>query len=396
MVAQLPQFKVPPGYCPQAEDTSLEADLLDFYLLRQRTATERLEMAASLMQNARKLSLHCLSRQFAHLSPSAFASKLAEVWLQEDCPVGYIPQGSPMTWIQDSTQLATQLHAIFAAAGVPYYVTGGVAAITYGEPRTTRDLDVVISVPQNALPPLVAVLEAEGFYVPGVEDVKTGRIRTLQVTHITSLSRADLMLAENDDYEWLKFERRRVLDWPNSAEIYLVSPEDLVVNKLRWGRKSQSQKQWRDVLGILKTQQDALDYEYMHHWAAEFDLSMQLEQITLEAGVRDIANQQWAIATYPTITRAFALAQQRGRTTQAQPGIETADGHHYTLIQNSQAQASQLPSLTVIAKIDDREVAQFDDQGGAIAAHPALPDRRHWHAIAQRIGNSEPHQPSLS
>lgn len=87
-----------------------------------------------------------------------------------------------MTWIQDSTELAAQLHNIFAAVEIPYYVTGGVAAITYGEPRTTRDLGVVISVPRDALNPLVAALEAAGFYVPGVEDAASGRMRTLQVT----------------------------------------------------------------------------------------------------------------------------------------------------------------------------------------------------------------------
>jgi hypothetical protein len=380
MATQIPPLSAPPGYRTQAEDTSLEADLLDFYLLRQRTATERVRMAASLMQSARKLSLHCLSRQFAHLSTPAFARKLAEVWLQEDCPPHYIPTGSEMTWIQDSTDLAAQLHNIFTSVGVPYYVTGGVAAITYGEPRTTRDLDVVISVPRDALPPLISALEAAGFYVPGVEDAAAGRMRTLQVTQVATISRADLVLADDTKYERLKFQRRRLISWPDGTEVYLVSPEDIVVNKLRWGQQSQSEKQWRDVLGVLKTQQESLDYEYMHRWATEFDLDETLEQATLEAGVRALADQQWAVATYPIVNRAFAVAQARNRITQPTPDVDVADGNLYQLMQDRAAQV-----LTVVSKLDDREVVRYDLQGNVLRAAPSRQDRQQWQEIARRV-----------
>lgn len=381
-LTSLPPTKLipPPGYRPQADDTSLEMDALEFYLLRQRSPTERLQMAAALMRWARQFSLSCLSQQFAHLSPQAFARKLAEAWLQEDCPPNYIPTGSKMTWIQDSTELAAQLHAIFATVGVPYYVTGGVAAITYGEPRTTRDLDVVISVPRHALTPLVTALEAAGFYVPGVEDAASGRMRTLQVTQVETISRADLVLADNNEYERLKFQRRRLIPLPNGLEVYLASPEDVVVNKLRWGQQSQSEKQWRDVLGVLKTQQEALDYEYMHHWAATFDLSAQLEQATLEAGVRSFADQQWAAATYGVMQQAFALAQARQRTQILDGQREMAEGNHYILVFNPAED-----SLTVIARADDRTVASFGAQGRVLAASPAQHDRQQWQAIAQRL-----------
>ncbi len=390
VVANLPTFNVPDGYRPQADDTSLETDLLVFHLLHNQTVAERLQMGAQLTRSARQFSLTCFRQRFSHLDPTQFARKIAEAWLQKHCPPDYIPGGSAVSWIQDSIQLAQALHRIFMAAGIPYYVTGGVAAIAYGEARTTQDLDVVLQVSRDAVPSLAQALEQAGFYVPGVDAVVAGQMQILQITQINTISRADLIVAAVNPYEALKFARRQAYSMTegNPTEddlIYLASPEDLVVNKLRWGQRSQSQKQWRDVLGILKTQQGALDYNYMHQWAAEFDLSIQLEQVTLEAGVRPIADQQWAIATYPIIRRAFAIAQQRGRTTQPQPGLEVADGHHYTLIQNT-----HIPSLQVITKIDDRPVAQFDAQGNAIAAHPAQQDRRNWQAIAQRIDRPFP------
>lgn len=75
MIPAIPKFAIKPGYRPQAEDTSVETDLLTFYLLRQRTASDRLRMAASLTKSARKLSLSSLRQQFLHLSPTQFARK---------------------------------------------------------------------------------------------------------------------------------------------------------------------------------------------------------------------------------------------------------------------------------------------------------------------------------
>jgi hypothetical protein len=243
-------------------------------------------MAASLMRNARQFSINCFRRRFSYLTPQQFARKLAEAWLQEYCPPHYIPTGSEMTWIQDSIQLAAQLHLIFEQQGIPYYVTGGVAAIAYGEVRTTQDLDVVLAIGLPDIPRFVAALEAAGFYVPGVEDVVSGRMRTLQITQMETVSRADLVIAGTEEFDQVKFTRRQSYPLPDGTEIHLASPEDLILNKLRWGQRSQSEKQWRDVLGVLKTQREALDFVYLEQWANQLNLLDLLQQARLEAGVR--------------------------------------------------------------------------------------------------------------
>ena len=237
-------------------------------------------MSAALSQGARELSLMGLSSTFSDLSPSDFAQKVAFVWLGHQWPKGFIPKGNPMSWVQDSLQLARLLHPIFEQIGVVYYITGGVAATAYGDPRTTRDLDIVLNLNRAEIGPLVTGLEAAGFYVPGVEDVMSGRMSTLQIIHQETVMQADLVISGTDAWDAIQFERRQL-----EGGLYFISPEDIILNKLRWRLRSQSEKQWRDVLGVLKVQGEQLEFEYLREWASQLGMGEDLERACGEAGI---------------------------------------------------------------------------------------------------------------
>lgn len=279
------QATVKPGYRPQSIDTSLETDVFIFSLLRQRSPQQRLAMGAALNRNARQFSINCFRQRFAALSHQEFAHKLAHAWLQAFYPIGYIPAGNTMTWVQDSITLAAQLHPIFESLQIPYYITGGVAAIAYGEPRTTQDLDIVLSIQPNDIAALVSHLEQAGFYVPGVAESMSGPLQTLQATHIESIARVDLMIALDSEFERTKFARRQRYEVPGGVEVYLATPEDIILSKLQWGLRSQSEKQWRDVTGILKTQIEHLDYGYLAEWGDRLSILDALNRALTEAGI---------------------------------------------------------------------------------------------------------------
>jgi hypothetical protein len=271
-------------YRSQSEDTSVETDKLVFSLLRSRSIQQRLIMGTSLMRSARNLSLSALRYQYADLAPQDFSRKVAEAWLQEFCPVEYIPTTHPMVWIQDSIGLASLLHPIFDRLSIRYYITGGVAAIAYGEPRTTQDLDLVLEIEREAIQRLATELEGAGFYVPGLDDAVSGRMRTLQVTHMESISRADLVIAGEDSWDLLKFDRRWEIPIEGLGHLFFASPEDLILNKLRWGQRSQSEKQWRDVQGIFKVKGSTLDFDYLKLWAERLALREDLDRVAAESG----------------------------------------------------------------------------------------------------------------
>ena len=281
---QLPINTAPLGYRPQSIDTNINADLVRFHLYRQRTTVERLILGAKCKQSARKLSLECLRQSFPELTATAFAQKIAQAWLQSKCPVNYTPTNS-MSWSQDPIAIATILAQILNTANIPYYITGGVAAIAHGEPRATIDLDVVIAIDLVDLPTLAANFEAQGFYVAGLTDVLAGSLRCLNITHLETIENIDLMISGKDEYDLIKFDRKRLYTLPGSGEVAIASPEDVIITKLIWRRESQSDKQWRDILGVLKVQQEKLDFVYLQGWVERFGLESDWQRAKLEAGV---------------------------------------------------------------------------------------------------------------
>lgn len=274
----------PRGYCAQSIDTNITADLVRFHLYRQRTTVERLILGAKYRQSTRQLSLKCLRQSFPELTADAFAQKIASAWLQEKCPLNYIPPNL-MSWSQNPTVIASLLAQILNCANVPYYITGGVAAIAHGEPRATIDLDVVIGIDLTDLPTLAANFEAQGFYVAGLADVMAGSLWCLNITHLETIENIDLMISGREEYDLIKFDRSRSYTLPGSGEVSIASPEDVIISKLVWRRESQSDKQWRDILGILKVQQEKLDFVYLQRWVEQFGLEDDWRRAKVEAGV---------------------------------------------------------------------------------------------------------------
>lgn len=258
------------AYVTQSQDTTKEAEIYQFALLRQAGASKRLAMGAKLSRSTRQLCLFGVLRR----EPSKAAAKTKFL-----CAVlGFTPtfeiQDDERMWIQDSVDLAREMHALLESAAIPYYVTGGVASSAHGEPRSTRDLDLVIQASVENLDRLVTALDDNDFYVPetALENVKAGTEKTLNVTHKISATNVDIIISANAPFDQSQMARRELVDG-----FYIHSAEDAVLQKLRWSQQSLSEKQLRDVLGILKMQLDGLDKEYLRRWAQVLGVSERLE-----------------------------------------------------------------------------------------------------------------------
>ena len=285
MIQSILKISIKPGYRPQSDDKTPEADAIDFYRLRQLTNSQRWQMGASLTRWAKTVSL----RGMRKACPSTYKEKFAQSVLGSKWLPILTPTSDPSMWTQDPSEIARLLHPIFETLGIPYYITGGVAASVYGDPRTTRDLDLVIEFIRDNIYQLVEALETAGFYCPpgAVEDIQEGRGRVLSVTHMTLVLNADIVLNSNTEFDRSKMARRRLeaLDSAGVEQFWIASPEDVVLAKLLWRKQSQSQKQWTDVLGIMKVQAEILERGYLTEWAEQLGLVDDLNLAFIEAGI---------------------------------------------------------------------------------------------------------------
>lgn len=276
------------GYRPQAPDTSIEADVYFFSKLRELSCTERIAQASAHDRSVRKLCLTGIKWRHKDASLEEIRERFARAVLAEKFHPGFKPLGiDQKMWIQDSFALAGEINQLLESVNIPYYVSGGVASSIYGESRSTRDLDLVIEIQSEQIDLLVTTLQAARFYCPegAVEGIKQGRERMLNVTHTETITNADLYVMDNSPFAASQMSRRKFLDMEDTPSFWVISPEDLVLQKLLWGKGKQSEKQWRDVLGILKAQSDSLEYSYLIDWAEYLAIAENLSEAFTESGI---------------------------------------------------------------------------------------------------------------
>lgn len=176
----------------------------------------------------------------------------------------------------------------FDALRIEYLVGGSIASSLFGEPRQTIDADLLARVLGRHVEPLVEKLTPE-FYIeaPAV----LGAIRdqsSFNLIHLASMAKVDVFVGWRTPFAQSQFERRqkKVLgDGP--IELFFASPEDTVLAKLDWFRKGGgiSDRQWRDVLGVLKVQAERLDRNYLNEWSDRMELRTLLERAIQDAGL---------------------------------------------------------------------------------------------------------------
>jgi len=148
-------------------------------------------------------------------------------------------------------------------AGIPHMLAGSFASSHHGDPRTTNDIGLVIDPSREALERFVRELDRERFYVSGeaARDAFESRGQ-FNVVLLDSGWKADLILRKERAF----------------------SRAATIVAKLEWARAGESERQLRDVIGILEVSGERLDREYIARWIAELDLQELWQRVQSEAG----------------------------------------------------------------------------------------------------------------
>jgi hypothetical protein len=161
--------------------------------------------------------------------------------------------------------LVADVVARLDVAEIPHMLTGSIASSWYGEPRATQDPDVVIDPSAAGLDRLVDGLQAGGWYVD--RDVAQAALR--ERTQFNAIGpdafKVDFIVRHDRPFSVAEFERRRPLEVLRTRT-FLPTVEDLVIAKLEWAQATDSDRQVRDVAGMLDVAGAGIDVAYVDDW----------------------------------------------------------------------------------------------------------------------------------
>jgi len=172
---------------------------------------------------------------------------------------------------------------------VPYHIGGSVASSLYGEFRPTQDVDFVADMRLAHVRLFVKQLEGDYYVVEEAVRDAIGRRSSFNLISNETFMKVDVFIPKSRafDQDAIHSVRRQPLV-KGGREFVLASPENTIVNKLEWYQMGGqvSNRQWNDLLNVLKRQGTHLDLAYLDRWAAALGVSELLERALREAGLK--------------------------------------------------------------------------------------------------------------
>ena len=189
--------------------------------------------------------------------------------------------------VSDPIHVALIVADALEACRVRYLVGGSLASAVSGEPRSTLDVDLVVELTEKDVEPLVAAL-GDRFHVDADSLRRAVRERSsANVIHYPTSTKVDLFIMGGSPIDAEQMDRRQRVQVSTEPDrwLYVHTPEDILLQKLRWYRMGNevSDRQWRDILGIVLVQGDRLDQAYLSHSADALGVSELLQRALSEA-----------------------------------------------------------------------------------------------------------------
>lgn len=171
-------------------------------------------------------------------------------------------------------EILSEVTVALQGCSIPYVIGGSFASSAWGHPRQTNDVDIEVLITEETWGCLLGRLGHE--YLANTAEFQVSirdhsEYRTAQLLHREEAFKIDLFLLHDDEYTRSELARG-VTAAIGEARLRLLAPENIVLQKLRWFRAGGevSDRQMNDVIQVLETQDNALDWTYLEHWASHF------------------------------------------------------------------------------------------------------------------------------
>ena len=186
----------------------------------------------------------------------------------------------------EALQVTLLVTDVLDSLEIPYVIGGSVASIFHGMVRTTMDADILANIETKHVAPFVTAMQNQ-FYIDEQSLIQAiERRSSVNLIHLETMFKVDIFVPKERPFDQQQLVRRISERFKADSDktVWLLSAEDVILAKLDWFRPGGevSERQWRDILGILKTQQDTVDIAYLQKWSKELQVQDLLERALVE------------------------------------------------------------------------------------------------------------------
>jgi hypothetical protein len=176
---------------------------------------------------------------------------------------------------------------VFEKLNISYLIGGSLASTIYGLVRTTQDVDIIADMHLEHVQPFITSLEGEFFLEEEMIVDSIQRNTSFNIIHRKTMFKVDVFIPSKTPFQESELNRaqKQIINEVPEISAYFASPEDTIIAKLEWFRMGGelSERQWRDVLGILKVREGLVDLDYLRKWAGELNVIDLLEKAQKES-----------------------------------------------------------------------------------------------------------------
>jgi hypothetical protein len=173
------------------------------------------------------------------------------------------------------SKVLENLRTALDSVGVPYMVTGSLVSSVHGVPRATQDIDVVIEPSREQLSALMEYF-GEPSYDSDTDDALDAlrRRSMFSVVDRRGIWKIDFIVRKERPFSKRELGRRQKVEILG-VSLYAATAEDVLLAKLEWAKLGESERQIRDVAGIIQIQGANLDIDYVERWVAALEIEDQ-------------------------------------------------------------------------------------------------------------------------
>jgi len=188
--------------------------------------------------------------------------------------------------LTEPVQVTLKVVNVFEKLNIPYLVGGSLASAVHGVIRSTVDTDIVADIHPESVDELTKLLEGEFYIDPEMILDAIEHQSSFNIIHLETMFKVDVFILKQRPFDLTQMQRRilQIISDEPPQSAYFTTAEDIILAKLEWFRSGGevSERQWNDILGVLRVQANRLDLNYLRKWAKELAVSDLLLQALRE------------------------------------------------------------------------------------------------------------------